>query len=313
PAAGGGGGGPAPPPPPPPESSVRIDTGVEAGGEVSQFYDPMIAKLIVHEPSREAAAARLARACGEVEVWPIKTNAGFLKRCLEHPRFVGGDVDTGLIAAESEALEWRADASVEAAALALAAENEWHSRVFYRGADRAGPFEGLPGSTYGFRLNAGPRATYAIRMGGRKLARGVLADGGEPMWRIGDLTAEVQGQTVRVDGRAFGWAYGEGDEDILFADGEAIPVRWRGPIADRGAAGGASDGALRAPMPGKIVAAPLRAGDAVAKGQPVVVLEAMKMEHALTAPFDGVVETLSVAVGDQATEGAVLAVVKAAA
>uniref|UniRef100_UPI0028A8871E acetyl-CoA carboxylase biotin carboxyl carrier protein subunit n=1 Tax=Brevundimonas sp. TaxID=1871086 RepID=UPI0028A8871E len=73
----------------------------------------------------------------------------------------------------------------------------------------------------------------------------------------------------------------------------------------------ALDGGLRAPMPGKIVAAPAKAGDKVAKGQPVVVLEAMKMEHALTAPFDGVVAEFNVAVGDQVTDGAVLAVVKA--
>lgn len=79
---------------------IRVDTGVYEGGEVSQFYDPMIAKLIVHETSREAAAARLADACGEVEVWPVRTNAGFLVRCLEHPSFVSGDVDTGFIARE---------------------------------------------------------------------------------------------------------------------------------------------------------------------------------------------------------------------
>ncbi|HEX8661830.1 MAG TPA: biotin carboxylase N-terminal domain-containing protein, partial [Brevundimonas sp.] len=72
---------------------VRVDTGVEEGGEVSQFYDPMIAKLIVHADSREEAARRLADVCGQVEVWPVKANAGFLKRCLEHPRFVAGDVD----------------------------------------------------------------------------------------------------------------------------------------------------------------------------------------------------------------------------
>ncbi|MCA3698372.1 MAG: ATP-grasp domain-containing protein, partial [Brevundimonas sp.] len=83
---------------------VRVDTGVEQGGEVSQFYDPMIAKLIVHADTREAAAARLAETCGSVEVWPVRTNAGFLVRCLEHPRFVMGDVDTGFIGAEEGAL-----------------------------------------------------------------------------------------------------------------------------------------------------------------------------------------------------------------
>ena len=83
---------------------VRVDTGVEQGGEVSQFYDPMIAKLIVHAASREDAARRLAEVCAAVEVWPVKANAGFLKRCLEHPRFVAGDVDTGFIAAEEAEL-----------------------------------------------------------------------------------------------------------------------------------------------------------------------------------------------------------------
>uniref|UniRef100_A0A0N4Z8Z6 3-methylcrotonyl-CoA carboxylase n=1 Tax=Parastrongyloides trichosuri TaxID=131310 RepID=A0A0N4Z8Z6_PARTI len=98
---------------------IRVDTGVMQGGEVSQFYDPMIAKLIVHEDTREAAAARLADACREVEVWPVKTNAGFMARCLDHPRFVKGDVDTGFIAAEEGALI--APAQVSARALAAAA------------------------------------------------------------------------------------------------------------------------------------------------------------------------------------------------
>ncbi|MNC60946.1 Glutaconyl-CoA decarboxylase subunit gamma [compost metagenome] len=97
---------------------------------------------------------------------------------------------------------------------------------------------------------------------------------------------------------------------MLFDGGEAIEFAdWRPNAAGAGAS--ASDGGLRAPMPGKIVAAPAKAGDAVTKGQPVVVLEAMKMEHALTAPFDGMVAEFNVAVGDQVMDGAVLAVVKA--
>jgi propionyl-CoA carboxylase alpha chain/3-methylcrotonyl-CoA carboxylase alpha subunit len=293
---------------------IRVDTGVEPGGEVSQFYDPMIAKLIVHEPTREAAAARLAQACGQVEVWPVKTNAGFLVRCLTHPRFVAGDVDTGLIATEADALAVAHDPLTDVAALGMAAESEWHSRTYYRGVDRASPFEGLPGQTFGLRLNGAPRATYAARVGGRAVSLPVLPDADDAsIWRIGpEATAvAVVNQTVRVGDRAFAWAYGEGDEDILFADGEAIPVRWRGGIADQGVGGAASDGSLRAPMPGKIVATPARAGETVTKGQPVVVLEAMKMEHALVAPFDGVVGEVAVVVGDQVAADAVLAVVEA--
>src|SRR5690606_16007335 len=99
------------------------------------------------------------------------------------------------------------------------------------------------------------------------------------------------------------------DVTVLFDAGDAVEFReWRS--AGASTAGPASDGSLRAPMPGKIVAAPAAAGDMIAKGAPVVVLEAMKREHALVAPFDGVVDSVSVAVGDQVGEGTVLAVVK---
>jgi 3-methylcrotonyl-CoA carboxylase alpha subunit len=258
---------------------VRVDTGVEAGGEVSQFYDPMIAKLIVHEPTREAAAARLATACGEVEVWPVKTNAGFLKRCLEHPRFVAGDVDTGLIAAEGEGLAVGPGPS--AAALRDAGNLIWWTSL----AEADDVWDPQFGAS-GFRLNAGPQRRHVIYVDGQR------------------HEAEASDAPVSA---ALGPDLGDGQ--VIFSDGMPLLVSRHAPRGGPG--GGASDGALRAPMPGRIVAAPLKAGDAVAKGQPVVVLEAMKMEHALTAPFDGVVETVSVAVGDQATEGAVLAVVVA--
>ncbi len=296
---------------------VRVDTGVEQGGEVSQFYDPMIAKLIVHAETREAAAAELAEACGAVEVWPVRTNAGFLVRCLEHPRFVAGDVDTGLIAAEGETLSQAAhDPAVDAAALGMVAESEWHGRTDYRSADGSSPFLGLPGRTFGFRLNGEPRASYAARVSGRKVVARVLADDSSAVWHVGEpaMATEARHDTVRVGDRTFRWAYGNGEGDILFADGEAYRVSWRQGVADRGAGGGAaSDGSLRAPMPGKIVATPAKAGDAVTKGQPVVVLEAMKMEHALVAPFDGVVGEVGISVGDQVAADAVLAVVEASA
>ena len=102
------------------------------------------------------------------------------------------------------------------------------------------------------------------------------------------------------------------EEPVVFHDGEAWAFEDLSHDGASAAAGPASDGSLRAPMPGKIVAAPVKPGDNVTKGQPVVVLEAMKMEHALVAPFDGVVESVAAAVGDQVGEGAVLAVVKPA-
>ena len=285
---------------------IRVDTGVEQGGEVSQFYDPMIAKLIVHADTREAAAAKLAEAAGEVEVWPVKANAGFLKRCLEHPRFVAGDVDTGFIAAEEAALQPSESDEMTLAALTLVAEAA-ADRV-ESGADRFSPWGGQPGLSYGVRLNAPPAATVWARVDGRGVSAPVTPV--ETGWRgPGGAVAHVGFDQVQAGERLFGYLAVD-DGFVLFVDGEARRVTPH-RAAVGGAGGVVSDGSLRAPMPGKIVAAPVKAGDKVVKGQPVVVLEAMKMEHALTAPFDGVVESAPAAVGEQVTEGAVLAVVKA--
>ena len=284
---------------------IRVDTGVEQGGEVSQFYDPMVAKLIVHEDTREAAAARLAEAAGEVEVWPVRTNAGFLKRCLEHPRFVGGDVDTGFIGAEEAALQPVISDAGALAALTLIAEAGLDGETART--DPFSPWGGQPGLSYGLRLNSAPRTTVWARMDGASISGEV-----EPAaagWRGVDGAAVSVGfDQVQVGERLFGYqALDEGF--VLFVDGEARRVTpWRAVTGTEGAA--VSDGSLRAPMPGRIVAAPVEMGATVAKGQTVVVLEAMKMEHALTAPFDGVVESVA-AVGDQVAEAAVLAVVKA--
>lgn len=294
---------------------IRVDTGVEQGGEVSQFYDPMIAKLIVHEDTREAAAARLAEAAGEVEVWPVKANAGFLKRCLEHPRFVAGDVDTGFIAAEEAALLGKGPSSdARIAALNLIADR--HDLSPQRGEYLSPWSPDADSAAVGFRLNGPSRALFQAQINGERIEGSVLTNGsGDFSWKI-----EADGRTVvsranddRIflsEGVSFGYAgASSGVEGVIFEQGDAWPVTVAS--SERGPGeGSASDGSLRAPMPGKIVATPVKAGDAVTKGQPVVVLEAMKMEHALTAPFDGVVESVA-SLGDQVVEAAVLAVVKA--
>ena len=287
---------------------IRVDTGVEQGGEVSQFYDPMIAKLIVHEDTREAAAARLAEAAGEVEVWPVKANAGFLKRCLEHPRFVAGDVDTGFIAAEEADLWPQPSNEATLAALTLIAEAAAEQVDTH--ADRFSPWGGHPGLSYGVRLNAAPRTTVYAQIDGVAVSASVAPV--ETGWRGSEgAMAQVGFDQVQAGDRLFGYQTLD-DGFVLFVDGEARQVTRHRAVVAAGA-GAASDGSLRAPMPGKIVATPVKAGDAVAKGQPVVVLEAMKMEHALTAPFDGVVESVSASVGDQVVDGFELARIKSEA
>lgn len=264
---------------------IRVDTGVEEGGEVSQFYDPMIAKLIVRAETREEAAEELAEAAGQVQVWPVKTNAAFVMKCLEHPRFVAGDVDTGFIAAEENdlAAEPLSEMGIEDAAHRL--------RHFASPAPAdpiISPWDHLEG-TVGFRANAPHHRTQSIRVDGAPHVAQMLDEDDHPMTRLLGLSA------TRV---------------VAFENGSAFDVSAFGR-AGSGSAAPASDGTLRAPMPGKIVATPAKPGDTVARGQPVVVLEAMKMEHALVAPFDGVVGEIGVSVGDQVAADAVLATVEA--
>ena len=254
-----------------PQEGLRIDSAVEEGGEVTPFYDPMIAKLIVHRPSRQAAAAALAKACRAVEVWPVKTNAAFLARCLDHADFVQGDIDTGFIEARQPALVDLGEPSnavLTAAVSALA-----------RAAQPAGPSPWA--NLEGFRINSRPRIEGSVDGGGKRY----------------DLS--LQGlapstlSTRLID-----------DQVLVFEDGAVHAfTSWR---SHRGDSAQASDGAMLSPMPGRMVAVMVEVGQAVTRGQALVTLEAMKMEHVLTAPFDGTVEQLSVALGDQVSEGVVL-------
>jgi acetyl/propionyl-CoA carboxylase alpha subunit len=246
--------------------TVRVDSGVAEGGEISPFYDPMIAKLIAHAPSRSAAVSRLAAACGAVEVWPVKTNAGFLARLVAEPDFVAGHVDTGFIEARLERLATPLAPSADALAAAALA--------------LADPADGTPWAALpGFRLGRSP-ATSTLQLGEELVDAAPAATGHRT--------------TIR-----------SGDEAIVFEAGEAFVVsRPRGASAEGAAVG---DGQVRAPMPGRIALVAVKAGDTVARGQTVVTLEAMKMEHALAAPFDATVEAVSCAVGDQVSEGTLLA------
>jgi acetyl/propionyl-CoA carboxylase alpha subunit len=256
--------------------SIRVDTGVEPGGAVSPHYDPMVAKLIAHGPTRQAAARRLQKACGEVQVWPVRTNAGFLARCLGEPDFLRGEVDTGFIAARQDALAQSPDPSP---AVLSAAAQGLLSQAPTTAADPGGPWSALTG----FRLNAAPQASL------RLYRDGVAIDA--PM-EAGPLSADV---LLDAAGAI-----------IVFEAGEAFAFSGQAPAAVAGE-GPAGDGAVISPMPGKVVAVAVVQGDKVVRGQTLVTLEAMKMEHALTAAFDGVVEMVSASVGAQVSEGVVLA------
>jgi 3-methylcrotonyl-CoA carboxylase alpha subunit len=239
-------------------TTARVDTGVEQGAEISPFYDPMIAKVIAWGEDRETAREALAYALDGAVVWPVRSNAGFLVEALDHPDFVAGTLDTGLIAREGDALMPPTHPTEEALAEAAGALVS------------ADPIAG-------FRLNATRRRSATF-----------LLDG-EP------VEVDLDGQAGTTS--AF--------EDVLISEaGQTWQLKpWR---ASGVAAGGAADGAILSPMPGRIIAVDVSAGDTVAKGQKLVTLEAMKMEHSLTAPFDGIVADLNAIEGGQVTEGTML-------
>jgi len=252
-----------------PVDGIRVDSGVEEGGEVTPYYDPMIAKLIAHAPGRAGAAAKLAGACRSVEIWPVRTNAAFLARAAADPDFVAGRIDTGFI-------ERHADRLVPSA--------EPSERVRVAAARALMPPPGNDPWTAlaGFRENA------------------------EPVLRVAVEIAGVEHVVTAGPAEAGAHVVGTGDGRVLFLDGEAWP--FGPPVADHVAGGGAvSDGAILAPMPGKVIAVEVAEGQAVSAGQKLLVLEAMKMEQALLAPFDGVVEALKAEAGAQVGEGTLLA------
>jgi len=262
-------------------SWVRIDTGVAAGDEVSPYYDPMIAKVIARGESREEARQALVDELDRVTTWPLRNNAGFLFRLAGHPDFARGEVHTGFIPDRLEALvepDSPPAALLDAAATALAARaaDKGPNRV-HAGMVAAGPWAWLAG----FRANAEPDLT--IRM----------TDGEQAyVGRIGGDHPAIRH-----------WTRGEGVLTAYRGVTRCLTV-YRHSMA--GGAGAAGDGAIVSPMPGKIIAVAVKQGEAVAKGQKLVTLEAMKMEHSLAAPFDGIVAELDASEGAQVSEGTLL-------
>ena len=282
-----------------PEGDVRVDSAVEEGGEVSPFYDPMIAKLIAHGVDREDAAHRLAQACRLVEVYPVKTNAAFLAKCASHPDFIDGAIDTGFIEARLEELTDRAFTD----APTLSAIGQRLEAFMEADQPKADVWASAPSRLLGLRLNA-PRAAMNLPMSidGKVVPlRVALAGGTGDDWSW-DITVEDDRPLDDVD--VLPGTFGE-DPLYVFEGGDVREFDFTPKVGAAHVA--ASDGAILSPMPGKIVSVAVEAGQTVTKGQTLLTLEAMKMEHALAAPFDGVVAELSAVAGGQVSEGVVLA------
>ena len=306
---------------PPAESlHVRIDTGVEQGDEISPFYDPMIAKLIVWDDTRERALARMLQSLADYRVVGVANNVGFLSRLVACPAFAGADLDTGLIERERDFL-FPASGDIPYEAWVLAALAELlRSR---NAADGAAARSRDPHSPWhlrdGWRANGDGRRDIVLRHGEteksiaafyrpdgfliRVDARDTLASG--VLNAEGRLQADLGGRRLNVT------VIAAGERRHVFLDGRALVFSAVDPLFHAGEGGGA-EGGLAAPMPGKVIALIAATGATVEKGAPLLILEAMKMEHTITAPAAGVVKAFRFAVGDQVTDGAELVEFEAA-
>ncbi|MGQ0559775.1 MAG: ATP-binding protein [Sphingosinicella sp.] len=256
---------------------VRADSGVEQGDRIGPWYDPMIAKLVAHANSRGEAIERLAEAMETVEIWPVKTNAAFLARALRDPDFRAGEVDTGFIPARIAALV--SDPLPSAGAWNLAATAMLAADFGENERDEEGPW----GALRGFRANAPDEARVTFVHGGETRT---IAAGGE---------LPLEGMATAADGMV-----------RVFVDGQAFAFTLPG-TGSRGGAGEALDGELLSPMPGRVTMVEVKAGASVTRGQKMLTLEAMKMEHVIAAPFDGTLVELGVRAGEQVNEGHLLA------
>jgi 3-methylcrotonyl-CoA carboxylase alpha subunit len=297
------------------DTHVRIDTGVRAGDAVSPFYDPMLAKLIVWGEDRDAACAAMLAALAQCEVVGVATNIAFLERVVAHEAFATARLDTGLIDKNRDALfpppsppperALLAAAAAEYAGIALDAQaaaeasedphSPWHARDAW--------WVNTDTHALALRyLDGDARHDVAVRPLSEHRLRVTLPT------RTLDIDVDEYDERLHIvaDGATFAaTVIADGEDRYVFAPGARRRLALFDPLA-HAADDDAGGGHLTAPMSGAIVAVMVKAGDKVAKGAPLIVLEAMKMEHTIMAPADGVVAGVHFKVGDRVAEGAAL-------
>ncbi|MGE8261830.1 acetyl/propionyl/methylcrotonyl-CoA carboxylase subunit alpha [Stenotrophomonas sp.] len=290
---------------------VRVDAGVEQGDAITPFYDPMIAKLIVWDVDRDAALRRMQQALAECEVVGVTTNAAFLRRLVMTDSFTQAKLDTALIEREQAALAPN-DGDSDPALWALAAiAGVATSEAARRDArDPHSPWQAQDG----WRLGAAAARALTLEHRGAQRSVTVQGAGAGEQWTV-HMDGNALAGSGGLDGDALRVQIGEqlhratvirdGNELYLFGSEGVQRFTLHDPVseADQSVA---DAGSLVAPMPGRIVATLVSPGTAVKRGAPLLVLEAMKMEHTLQAPADGTVQGYRVKAGDQVGDGAVL-------
>jgi 3-methylcrotonyl-CoA carboxylase alpha subunit len=281
--------------------AVRVESGVEAGGEVTPFYDAMIAKLIAHAPTREAALDRLTNALDQTLIAGVRSNVSFLGALCRASEFRRGRVDTGFIDRNLAALGAIAQGPDRAAA-ALGVTQLLAEKVTAESALGGVSEQNWPWAARdGFQLGGTRSITLPILIESENAEAIVTYDRDGAHVAIGDATAASDARVFTV-----------GEEAYVLRQGRQTRVRLKDFSAAAAMASG-GDGVIKAPMHGKVLELLVAVGDHVTGGQRLAVIEAMKMEHTLRAPFAGIVKHVSVAAGVQTVEGAQIMVIEPAA
>ncbi len=289
-----------------PEASyhVRIDAGVDEGDEITPHYDPMIAKLIVWDATRERALARMRAALAQLRIVGVSNNVEFLARLVASPAFASADLDTSLIERESEFLfPSRRETPEEVWLLAALAEL---AREQGPAAAARSPWDARDG----WRLNSRASRTLTLRLGEAQqdvsveyVAGGYsLGLGGRRVFATGEDEGHGSFRARIGERRVHAAVVAAGERRHVFFEGRTYPIV-RVDASQGAGQGDDPGGRLTAPMPGKVIALLAEVGKRVEKGAPLLVLEAMKMEHTIKAPRGGVVKAFLFEPGDQVSEG----------
>ena len=299
----------------PPHASVhvRVDTGVEEGDSITPFYDPMIAKLIVHDSDRPAALARMREALAQYRIVGVANNIAFLGRLVATASFANADLDTALIEREHAALfpapadppgdVWLSAALAEVERDAVAAKrvaertgdphSPWHRHDGWRLNGRAARRLGFRGSDEICEVDAValPGGGWQLSIGGVGIVASATLHGDGP------LVASL------ADRRVAATVVAQGERRHVFVAGHGYALTFVDRLGIAGAEHEEEGTGLLSPMPGKVIALLAKPGAEVEKGAPLLVLEAMKMEHTISAPHAGTVKAFRFAAGDQVDEG----------
>ncbi|MFE4794445.1 acetyl-CoA carboxylase biotin carboxylase subunit [Streptomyces sp. NPDC056708] len=320
-------------------NGVRTDSGLGTGGEVGSLYDPMLSKVIAYGPDRAAALRRLRAALADTVILGVPTNAGFLRRLLAHPAVVAGDLDTGLVEREVAGLVPEGVPEEVYAAAALLRQTSPVSTSPVDGSGWVDPFSvasgwrlgGTPARTVRhFRLPGHDPVQVSLRScpAGTELTFGHVGEGAQPpepaTGACGPLAPMPGGKetarlielsphhlTLELAGVTHTFTHAASPEGTwLGRDGDTWHVQDHDPV-QASLAGAARTGAdtLAAPMPGTVTVVKVEVGDEVVAGQSLLVVEAMKMEHVISAPHAGIVTELDVTAGATVAMDQILAVV----